>query len=259
MIVKNVRFINNKVEIVLEDKIFYISKENYIDNPITIDSNIDDKKINYLLDYEKVIESKFYMIKLLNKRALSEYEVYSKLKERDLNDQFIKAIMESLKRAGLINDEFVAVINMESLLLKRKGKKEIRESLKEKRIKGEIIDKVMEQIDENLYVSNFNKVVDKYSKMYDKKSFKVKEALLKQKLEELGYERELILGVTLESNCDKELELAKSALIKIIKNKNIDLNNYENINKIKSKMLMKGFSYDIINLAFEGVKNNETH
>jgi SOS response regulatory protein OraA/RecX len=95
--------------------------------------------------------------------------------------------------------------------------------------------------------------------MYDKKSFKVKEALLKQKLEELGYERELILGVTLESNCDKELELAKSALIKIIKNKNIDLNNYENINKIKSKMLMKGFSYDIINLAFEGVKNNETH
>jgi len=259
MIVKNVKFINNKVEIVLDEKSFFVSKENYIENPIAIDSDINEDRINELLDYESFIENKVYLIKLLNKKALSEYEVYLKLKEREVKKQYIKEIIDSLKRAGLINDEFVALINLESSLIKRYGKRKIRKVLNEKRISAEIIDKILKEIDEDLYNDNFNKMVEKYMKMYDRKSFKMKQMMIKQKLEELGYEDELISKLSVSNNKEKELDLAINFLLKIIKNKNIDFDDCQNVNKIKSKLVMKGFSYDIINLAIEEVKRNETY
>lgn len=259
MLVKNIKFINNKVEVVLDTTSFFISKENYIENPLAIDSSIEQDRIDYLKEYENVIEGKQYLIKLLNKRALSEYEVYLKLKERDIDVKYIKSVIDSLKRSGLINDEFVALITVDSEMIKKRGKKSIVRSLKDKRIKEDIINKVIEGINDDLYMDNFNKLIDKYSKMYEKKSQKMKESLLKKKMEELGYENELVCSVNVESDISKEVELAKSSIIKIVRSKNIDLNSYENINKIKTKLVMKGFSYDIINLALEEVKQDETY
>lgn len=259
MVVKDVKFVNNKVKVICDGTDFLISKENYIENPITIDSQITEEKISKLLEYEFVIENKLQMIKLLNKKALSEYEVYKWLKEKNVSPVYIKQIIDSLKSIGLINDEYVAIITLERELFKRKGKKEIKNVLKEKRIDEAIIARVVNEIDEDLYKENFNKVVSKYLKMYDKKSGKVKNNLLRQKLEEMGYEYELISSLDLGVDNSRELDLAKNSLVKIIKNKNMDLNSYENINKIKLKLANKGFSYDIINMALEEVKKNETY
>ena len=188
MVVRNIKFINNKVEVILEDTSFFMSKENYIENPIAVESDIDQSKIDYLKEYETVIELKQYLIKLLNKKALSEYEVYLKLKEKEINNKYVRQVIDSLKGFGLINDEFVAVITVDSELVKRRGKKSIIRTLRDKKINNDIIDKVINEIDEEIYLENFNRVVNKYLKMYEKKSQKMKESLLKQKLEELGYE-----------------------------------------------------------------------
>ena len=131
--------------------------------------------------------------------------------------------------------------------------------LKEKKISEEIIEKVLNVIDKDLYLSNFDKVVDKYLKMYERKSFKIKENLVKNKLEEYGYENDLISTIDISNDSENELSLAKTALLKLLKTKSYYLNNYENVNKIKAKLVMKGFSYDIINLALEEVKKDETH
>lgn len=259
MLVKNIQYKNNKIEVVLEETSFFISKENYIENPIAVDSDLSDERVSYLLKYEKVVNCKMEMIKILNKKALSEYEVFLKLKEKDISYKDIKKIVDDLKRAGLINDEFVALINLENLIVKRKGKREIRKILKEKRISDEIIENVIQEIDVEVYLDNFNKMTDKYLKMYEKKSFKLRESMLKRKLEELGYEEDLISTVNVIKDNDGELELAKNTFYKLTRNKNIDLNSYENINKIKLKLLTKGFSYDIINLVLEEVKNDETY
>lgn len=259
MIVKDIKFINNKVRVTLDDTVFFMSKENYIENPLTIDSNVDQQKLDYLKEYENIIEVKQYLIKLLNRKALSEYEVYLKIKEKEVDNKNAKIVIDSLKRAGLINDEFVAGITVESELVKRRGKRNIIKALKEKRINEDTIDRVIGDIDEDMYLDNFNRVVNKYLKMYDKKSQKVKEGLLRQKLEELGYERELVNDINIEKDSNTEMTLAKETIIKIIKSKRMDLSNYENINKIKTKLVMKGFSYDIINMALEEVKCDETY
>ena len=259
MLVKNIKFVNGKVEVILENKSFSISKENYIENPVTIDSEITQDKIEYLLEFEQVIECKMAMIKLLNRKALSEFEVVKKIKEFEINTKYISSIVSSLKNAGLINDEFVATLSVEKELLKRKGKKAIRTLLIEKRIKEEIINKVLSEIDEDVYNENFEKTVSKYLKMYDKKSYKMKEQMLKQKLEKLGYESSLISTVSIDKNSEDEVALAVKSLMKILKSKKLTLDNYENVNKIKIKLATKGFSYDIINLAIEEVKNYETY
>ncbi len=259
MIVKNIKFVNDKVEVVLENKSFFISKENYIDNPVAINSKISEEKINYLLNKEKVIECKTKTIKLLNRRLMSRYKIEIMLKEEGLSNEEIKEVICSLIRMGLINDEYYAFVLRDSLLLKRKGRKIIYSSLKDEKIKEEIINKVINSIDDQLYLDNFYRVVEKYSKMYHTKSYELKKKMIFLKLKEYGYEDELISELKIENDEEKENENIYKYLNKILKNEKIDFNDYKSINKIRLKLVSKGFSYDIINRVLEEVRSNETN
>ena len=259
MLVKDVKFKNNKVEIVLEDTSFFISKENYIENPVTINSFIDQDKIKCLLAQEKYMECKGHIIKLLNKKMLSEYEVWCKLKEWELEKDDALKIIDSLKRMGLINDEYFASLFVSSMLVKRKGRLEIYSCLKEKKIEDKIILKALDEIDYEEYKNNFYRVRDKYLKMYSNRSCGYKEKMVKTKLKEYGYEENLISEVCIEKNNEQEYELVKNNLLKLLRSKKMDLSNHENVNKIKIKLANKGFNYDIINSVLEEVVNDETY
>lgn len=259
MLVKEVRFKDNKVEIITSNGSFFISKENYIENPIANDSNIDQKRIDYLLEYERVILSKSNIIKLLNRKMLSEYSVRKRLKDDGLNNKEISEIVNSLLRMGLLNDEYYASVKLDSLLMKRKGKLEIRKELNEEKIDINIINKCIDSIEDEIYLDNFNKVKEKYLKMYSNKASKVKEQMIKLKLKEYGYEEELINCINISKNNDSEIELARKQLAKILKNKEYNLNDSVIVNKIRGKLMVKGFSYDIINVVLEEVKEHETY
>lgn len=253
-----VKFINNKVEIIFDKKTISISKENYIENPITIDSFIDENKIEFLLNQERIIESKIEMVKILNKKALTELEVKKKLYEKGLKKEDIDSIIASLKRAGLINDEYAGMLLVDSMLIKRKGKLEIYKKLKEKGIGADVSNKLVSNIDDQVYEDNFNKVCDKCLKMYSNKSFKLKEQLVISKLKEKGYEEEYINRINIDRNNEEELNNAKKILIKLMKNKKANELDNENLYKIKSKLVNKGYNCDIINIALEEVINDET-
>lgn len=259
MLVKDVKFKDNKVEIVTSNGSFFISKENYIENPIANDSSIDQKRIDYLLEYERVILAKTNIIKTLNKKILSEYSVRKKLKDDGLNNKEISEIINSLLRMGLLNDEYYASVKLDSLLMKRKGKLEIRKELSEEKININFINKCIDSIEDEIYLNNFNKVKEKYLKMYSNKASKVKEQMVKLKLKEYGYEEELINCVNVSKDNNSEVELARAQLAKLLKNKQYSLNDSMIVNKIRAKLMAKGFSYDIINVVLEEVKEHETY
>lgn len=259
MLVKDVKFKDNKVVIYLDDGSFFISKENYIENPISIDSFIDQKRIDYLLERENFIMAKITITKMLNRKVMSIYAIKSKLKEMGLNNKEIKELVDSLERMGLLNDDYYTSLKVENLLFKRKGKIEIKKELLEEKIGEDIIDKYLSNIDEETYVNNFNKVKEKYLKMYVNKSYKVREQMVRVKLKEYGYEEEFINNLEINKNISDELVIAKKELFKILKNKEYDLSNSVLVNKIRAKLMAKGFSYDIINRALEEVKENETY
>ena len=259
MLVKDVKFKDNKVEIVTSNGSFFISKENYIENPIANDSSIDQKRIDYLLEYERVILAKTNIIKTLNKKILSEYSVRKKLKDDGLNNKEISEIINSLLRMGLLNDEYYASVKLDSLLMKRKGKLEIIKELSEEKININFINKCIDSIEDEIYLNNFNKVKEKYLKMYSNKASKVKEQMVKLKLKEYGYEEELINFVNVSKDNNSEVELARVQLAKLLKNKQYSLNDSMIVNKIRAKLMAKGFSYDIINVVLEEVKEHETY
>ncbi len=259
MLVKDVKFKDNKVEIVTSNGSFFISKENYIENPIANDSSIDQKRIDYLLEYERVILAKTNIIKTLNKKILSEYSVRKKLKDDGLNNKEISEIINSLLRMGLLNDEYYASVKLDSLLMKKKGKLEIRKELSEEKININFINKCIDSIEDEIYLNNFNKVKEKYLKMYSNKASKVKEQMVKLKLKEYGYEEELINCVNVSKDNNSEVELARVQLAKLLKNKQYSLNDSMIVNKIRAKLMAKGFSYDIINVVLEEVKEHETY
>lgn len=259
MKVIEVKFINNKVEIILDEKTICLSKENYIENPITIDSFIDEDKMNFLINQEKIIESKIEMVRLLNKKVLTELEVKRKLINKGLKKEDVKTVLDSLKRSGLINDEYAGMILVDIMISKRKGKLEISKCLKEKGVCLELSNKLISNIDEYIYIDNFNKVCDKYLKMYRNKGYKLKEQLVISKLKENGYEEEYINRINIEKNKDEEIENAKKILIKLMKNSSVNEIDSQNLIKIKSKLVNKGYNYDIINMALEEVINDETN
>ena len=80
----------------------------------------------------------------------------------------------------------------------------------------------------------------------------------KIKLKEYGYEDSYINNLEIENNGD-DLLLARKYLQKLMKNKNIDMSDHQNVNKIRAKLVMKGFNYDIINLVLKEVNENETY
>jgi SOS response regulatory protein OraA/RecX len=48
-------------------------------------------------------------------------------------------------------------------------------------------------------------------------------------------------------------------LAKLLKNKDINTNDYQNVNKIRIKLANRGFNYDIINMVLKEVHNDETY
>lgn len=259
MLVKNVKFKNDKVEIILEECSVFISKENYIENPITIASDLSEDKIAFLMEQEKIITVKSECVKKLNRKVLSEWEIEKYLKIKELNSKDVQSILKTLKNIGLVNDEYVAQLTVDSLLVKRKGKRFIVDNLKEKKININIIDKVIKEIEEEVYLDNFDKVFSKYFKMYSSKSGKIKETMIKKKLKEYGYEEELISSISLAFDKEEEIKLAKKYCDKIIKNNKKVLDSYQLNNKIRTKLAMKGFNYDIINIVLGEVNDDETY
>lgn len=254
MLVKNVKFKDNRVEIIMDNGTFFISKENYIENPVTIDSYIDQKQIDSLIEKERKIAAKSNIIKTLNKKLLSKYNVIKKLKEYELNNKEIEEIITSLSRMGLLNDEYYTLLKVENLLVKRKGKLEIRKVLLEEKIDESIIDKCLKDIDNEMYINNFNKVKEKYLKMYSNKSYKMKEQMVKLKLKEYGYEEELISEIAITRDLNEETYIVRKEVSKLLKNNKDELLNSTIVNKIKLKLINKGFSYDIINMVLEEVQ-----
>lgn len=259
MLVKNIKINGNNVEIILNDSSFVISKENYIENPVLINRDISEEKILFLLNEEKYLQLKVKLIKKLSKKVMTEKEVAKLIKEENVSEKRTKELIKYLINIGLINDQYCAQIVIESMLLKKKGKLEIKRELLEKGLKEEIVNQMIEEIDDCIYLKNFQKVCDKYIKMYENKSYKYKDSMIRIKLKEQGYEDNLINTFYIENDSEKEIDNAKKQLLKIIKDNKEDITDYKKNNKIKLKMINKGYSYDIIRLAMQEVLKDETN
>lgn len=135
------------------------------------------------LPYEKALER---ISRICSRHEKSMYDVSRKLESWELEDKLIRRIMKYLKGKNFINDErYARAYTYNQHHFRKWGKIKIRMMLKQKKIPDRLIEKALEQFDENEYVQTL-----KDELMKKRKSLKGKNKVdLMVRLQRFAYSR----------------------------------------------------------------------
>ena len=191
---------------------------------------------NYYDVYEKVL-------KYINTKMRSEYEIRGYLKKLEYND--IDNLVNDLKTKKLINDElFIKAYINDRILLTLDGPYKIKNNLLEHNIDESLINQEL-VFDNELINERLKKIIDKKIKLNKKPLYTFKQKMLGY-LINMGYSKEDILNIldtykiNEEELIKKDYETLKKKLSKKHEEKGLEY-------QIKNKLYQKGYSIDSIN------------
>lgn len=244
---KIVKMKDNKYKIYI-DSYSIITYDNVIlENDLLYKKNIDN------ILYKKILNDTIYydvynkVVKYILKRKRSEKEVNIYLNKYDISIDKKNKIIKKLKDIKLINDiEYCKSYINDKLYLSKDGINKIKEDLLKENIPIEIIENELNNIDEDLFKDRLEKLVVKKIKSNKKYS----NVYLKQKIinemTNLGYKKEDILSI-LEYNIINDNDILTKEFDKVYSKLKIKYSSFELKNKVKQKLIQKGFLVEDIN------------
>ncbi|MCJ7497076.1 MAG: RecX family transcriptional regulator [candidate division Zixibacteria bacterium] len=137
---------------------------------LKIGEELDQKKIDQILESEVKKESKDAALKFLSYRMRSEKEVRDKLKKKEFAQDVIEEVIEDLRRVNLIDDySFASAFVRDKISNKPQGKILLKQELWKKGIKEETIEKVLKEYfeDEDEELNLAKKLLEKRKKRYE--------------------------------------------------------------------------------------------
>lgn len=102
-------------------------------------------------------------VSYMEKYVVTQKGVNDYLKKKNFAEETIKNTLEKLKEYGFVDDEKFAKDYFESLSAS-KGKRAIANKLKEKGVSAEIVDKILENVDEEDELEKATKLAEKFVK-----------------------------------------------------------------------------------------------
>lgn len=259
----NVEKEKEMIRISLEtNKSFLISLENYFEMPLVIGNEISKKQIEAIVKNEAIVKTKKAAYLFMKKKRRSKKEVELFLLEQGLSQNEAKVLIDNFVSQYFINDNELidSIININ--LYNLKGKSVIKEKLLKREISVEDIDAALNKINIDEYNANIIKQIKKHEKRYANDSNYIKINKIRLALSIQGYEKSLIesnLNMLDSYDDEKEQSNAQKDLMKILKSY-VNKGGYnENEEKIKAKLINKGYKYDIIKKVIREVFNNETN
>ena len=130
---------------------FGLMKEIQYKYSLTEDMNIDREYIDKVLMAEEQSKANNYALKFLAYRQRSKKEIIDKLAEKGFEDKFIENTLVYLKNYDLVDDlEFARSFAKDKINLNKQGPQKIKYELYKKGISKEIIEKVLDE-DDNEY------------------------------------------------------------------------------------------------------------
>ena len=130
---------------------FGLMKEIQYKYGLTEDMNIDKEYIDKVLMAEEQSKANNYALKFLAYRQRSKKEIIDKLAEKGFEDKFIENTLVYLKSYDLVDDlEFAKSFAKDKINLNKQGPQRIKYELYKKGISKEIIEKVLDE-DDNEY------------------------------------------------------------------------------------------------------------
>jgi len=144
---------------------FGLDADNFLKAGLKVGQELSEKQVEDLVfknEFQKLL-NKVYRI--LSLRPRSEKEIKDYLIKKKATEKISQKIIEKLKKLGQINDNAFAIWWIEQRLTFRpRGKFGLRMELKQKGVNKKIIDKVIEQLVDELPLAR--KVVQKKLKTY---------------------------------------------------------------------------------------------
>jgi len=248
---KIVKMKDNKYKIIIDGESIITYDNVILENELLYKKNIDNNLYKKML-----IDTTYYdvynkVVKYILKRRRSEKEIRKYLNKFDINDKYIESIINKLKDIKFINDsEYCKAYINDKLYLSKEGINKIKNHLISEDISIGIIEEELSNIDKDLFKDRLEKLITKkinsnkrYSKSY------LKQKILGDMIS-LGYDKDIILNI-LENNLISDDNILENEFNKIynkLKNKYIG---YELENKVKQKLIQKGFSVGDINILLQ--------
>ena len=244
---KIVKMKDNKYKIYIEDESIITYDNVILENDLLYKKNVDSnlyKKIILDTEYYDVYNKS---VKYILKKKRSENEIYKYLKKFDIDDNKINKIVNKLKDLKLINDlEYCKSFINDKIYLSKCGINKIRIELLEQNIPYDIIEEELKKVDTNILNERLEKLILKKINSNKKHSnYLLKQKILNEMIN-LGYDKNNILEI-IDNNLKDNLKVLNNEFDKIyLKFKN-KYSGIELQNKLKQKLIQKGFNIEDIN------------
>ena len=246
---------DNKYKIMLDDFEIITYDNVILENDLLYKKNIDSSIYNKIVDDTKYYDSYNKVLKYISKKRRSSYDIYNYLKKLNLKDKDVESIISKLKSINLINDiEYVRAYINDKVRLSKNGINKIKSDLIGEHIDLDIINNELLNIDNELLTSKLEKIVLKKIKSNTKYSNNyIKNKILNEMIN-LGYNKSDIINI-LEKNINDDSDILKTELDKLYDKLSKKYNGVELENKVRQKLMIKGFSIgDINTLLYEKKK-----
>lgn len=260
--IQSIKFNKKDISLYFEDgEVLKLSESTYTHFYLYKDKVLSNEELEEILEYESLNKARNYALNLLSKSYYTEKEILSRLIEKKkIKKENASNIIEYLKEHGFVNDKRFLEEFVESLHHKNYGKnKIIQKCYDEGFIKEDIESLVFDFEEEKLKAEN---ALRKYISNKTSNYMKLKENSYSFLINH-GFDYEIssltIKIIDDEYDFSKEKEILHKEIYKYILSKRIDINDYEEKQKLISSFIKKGYKYDDIKSELEGVEQNEIY
>ena len=248
---KIVKMKDNKYKIIVDGESIVTYDNVILENDLLYKKSIDNNLYKKIL-----IDTSYYdiynkTVKYILKRRRSEKEIRKYLNKFDISNNDIERIINKLKDVRLINDrEYTKAYINDKLYLSKEGINKIKEDLIGEDISIDVIEEELKNIDESLFNERLEKLIIK--KINSNKKYS--NSYLKQKILSdmigLGYNKDIILNI-LENNLKSDNNILENEFNKVYDKLKSKYSGYELENKVKQKLIQKGFCVGDINILLQ--------
>lgn len=178
------------------DKTLVLTSETILKYNLLVNKSFDDKELNDILEYDKSIEAYNKIIKLLNRKFLTEKEIIKKLKDDNIKKEYIDKIINKLKDNNFINDKvYLQAYIDDEINLKMTGPRKIETDLLKLGFNDQDIKLILNDIEENVWLDKINKMIQKKLKCNHTKSGLSLKINIASYIVHLGYSKEMVMPI----------------------------------------------------------------
>lgn len=244
---KIIKMKNNKYKIYIGNDSIITYDNVILENDLLYKKNIDNTLYNKILEDTNYYDVYNKVIKYILKRKRSEKEINIYLNKYYISIDEKNKIIKKLKDIKLINDiEYCKSYINDKIYLSKEGTNKIKEDLLKENIPIEIIEKELKNIDKEVFENRLEKLIIKKIKSNKKYSNNYLKQKILNEMINLGYNKKYILTI-LENSITNDNDILTKEFDKVYSKLKIKYSSFELKNKVKQKLIQKGFLAEDIN------------